>query len=104
MKCWAAVFCLASAIEVTSPITGFSQSEDRSRIIADATSVSYTAMQEREIAAEQGQGFVLGDTVGVAYFTSEPGGLRLGQERRRTCNPFHCDACTGPVGYGLRGG
>jgi hypothetical protein len=38
---------------------------------------SSTAFQEREIPPEHTLRFVVGDWVGAAYFTSEPGGLRL---------------------------
>jgi hypothetical protein len=56
---------------------GFRQCVDQSRNAADTTSSPYTAFQEREIPPEHTLRFVVGDWVGVAYFTSEPGGLRL---------------------------
>jgi hypothetical protein len=59
------------------PVSGLSQSGSKSQNTIDVTPTEHVAMADREIAAEQGQDFVLGDTAGVAYFTSEPGGLRL---------------------------
>ena len=59
------------------PVSGFPQSGERPQHTVDVTPAEHVAMADREIAAEQGQDFVLGDTAGIAYFTSEPGGLRL---------------------------
>jgi len=59
------------------PVSGFPQSGNRLQPVVDVTPAEHVAMADREIAAEQGQDFVLGDTAGVAYFTSEPRGLRL---------------------------
>jgi hypothetical protein len=59
------------------PVSGLSQSGDKLRDIIDVTTAPRATMAEREIAAEQGQDFVVGDAIGVAYFTSEPDGLRL---------------------------
>ena len=59
------------------PVAGFPQSGERPQHTVDVASAEHVATADREIAAEQGQDFVLGDTAGIAYFTSEPGGLRL---------------------------
>jgi hypothetical protein len=59
------------------PVSGFPQSGERPQYTVDMASAEHVAMADREIAAEQGQDFVLGDTAGIAYFTSDPGGLRL---------------------------
>jgi hypothetical protein len=62
---------LAAVIAAVFPMSGFAQSGDQSQNSTE------TALREQEIAPGQGLGFVLGDTAGVAYFTSEPDGLRL---------------------------
>jgi hypothetical protein len=71
----ARLLLVALVICAAIPVSGFSG--DGSQNTADMTSASHAMMAEREIAALQGQDFVLGDTMGVAYFTTEPGGLRL---------------------------
>jgi hypothetical protein len=70
----ARILLIALVMCAAIPISGFSQSGDQSQNTVD---VVPTTAAEREIAAQQGQDFVLGDIMGVAYFTSESGGLRL---------------------------
>lgn len=73
----ARIMLVALTMCAAIPVSGLSQSGDKLQNTVDVTSAPRTTMAEREIAADQGQDFVLGDTLGVAYFTSEPGGLRL---------------------------
>jgi hypothetical protein len=67
----------ALAIAAAHPITAFSETDDRSQNVVGAAPAPLISLRDQEMVAEQGQDFVLGDTMGVAYFTSEPGGLRL---------------------------
>jgi hypothetical protein len=71
----ARILLIALVMCAAIPISGFSQSGDQSQNAVDV--VPHATAAEREIAAQQGQDFVLGDIMGVAYFTSESGGLRL---------------------------
>jgi hypothetical protein len=73
----ARTFLPALVVAAALPRAGFAQCVDQSLIAADTTSSPCRTFQEREIAPEQALRFVVGDWVGVAYFTSEPGGLRL---------------------------
>ena len=73
----ARIMLVALTMCAAIPVSGLTQSGDKSQNAIDVTPAPRTTPAEREIAAEQGQDFVLGDTVGVAYFTSEHGGLRL---------------------------
>jgi hypothetical protein len=57
--------------------SGFTQSVDPSRSPVETASSPHTTFQERETASGQTIWFALGDSVGVAYFTSECDGLRL---------------------------
>jgi hypothetical protein len=55
----------------------FAQSADRSRGASETAVTSGTTLQWHEIAPGHAQSFALDHAVGVAYFTSESGGLRL---------------------------
>ena len=69
----ARILLVALVMCAAIPVSGFpgDQSQNTVNMVQRATTA------EREIAAQQGEDFVLGETMGVAYFTSEPGGLRL---------------------------
>jgi hypothetical protein len=73
----ARTFLTALVVAVALPRSGLTQCVDQSHSEAETTSSSCTAFQEREIAPKQALRFVVGDWVGIAYFTSEPEGLRL---------------------------
>jgi hypothetical protein len=77
MRYLAGTFLTALVVAEALPRPGFTQCVDQSRIAADVTSSPCTTFQEHEIASEHALRFVIGNWVGVAYFTSEPGGLRL---------------------------
>jgi hypothetical protein len=69
---------LTALVVVTAlPGSGYTQRAGQSDAAAEAASSPRVAFQEREIAPEQALRFVLDGWVGVAYFTSEPAGLRL---------------------------
>jgi hypothetical protein len=57
------------------PTLAFTQSTDRS--VAETPVTAGTTLQWYKITSGHAQSFALGHAVGVAYFTSEPGGLRL---------------------------
>jgi hypothetical protein len=63
----------ALVIAGTIPMPAFTQSADRSQSAAKTA----VTTEWHEITEGHAQSFVLGRAVGVAYFTSEPGGLRL---------------------------
>ena len=58
-------------------MSGLAQSVDPKPNAEDATSTLQVETQERAIGPRQGLVFSLGATIGVAYFTLEPAGMRL---------------------------
>ena len=68
---------MALVVDAALPMSGFAQSGEQSQSVVERASVPHTLIQTREIAAEQGLGFALGDTVGVAYFTLQSSGFRV---------------------------
>jgi hypothetical protein len=71
------ILLTALAVATALPKSGFAQCADQSRREAETASSPCPAFQERELAAGRALRFVLNNWVGIAYFTSEPGGLRL---------------------------
>jgi hypothetical protein len=68
---------MALVVAGALPILAFTQSAEWYQSAAETAVTAGTTVQWHEIAPGRAQSFVLGDAVGVAYFVSEPGGLRL---------------------------
>jgi hypothetical protein len=77
MKYLATTFLTAVVVAAAFPRSGLTQSIEQSHSAEPAAPTPRTAFQDREFAADKALRFVLGDWTGIAYFTSEPGGLRL---------------------------
>jgi hypothetical protein len=77
MRYSATTFLTAAVVAAAFSRSGLTQSVDQSHSAGQTASSPRAAFQDREIASEQALQFILGDRVGIAYFTSEAGGFRL---------------------------
>jgi hypothetical protein len=73
----ARIFSLALIVVAALLTSGLTQPSDQSKHTVETSQSSRSTFQVEEISPGQGFSFVLGGTVGVAYFTSETEGLRL---------------------------
>jgi hypothetical protein len=68
---------IALVADLTNSTTGFGQSFSQFTNPVEQAPAQRNAIQEREIGPKQTLVFVLQNTVGLVYFTTEPNGLRV---------------------------
>jgi hypothetical protein len=74
---YSAALLMALVIVIDVPIFEFTRFAGQSVHAEETTPRPCIKFQGEQIFPGQGFSFALGDTLGVVYYTSEPGGLRL---------------------------